>query len=83
MAGVKKKFYRVDWIDAASNSSWRSEEGAAGKRGTIDIVTVGHLVKHTKAEIILALSKDYNGQVADTIAIPKSCVTRIRRLRES
>lgn len=78
-----RHLYRVEWEDSASLGGWRTEEKILkDARTTVNIVSVGYLVRKGKQEIVLCQSYDEQGKINDTISIPVGCVRNIRRITE-
>lgn len=71
----------VSWVDSAVSGGWRSLEEFRGAAQLAQCVTVGLLIKKTKKLVVVAQSAAKDGDVADAIAIPISCVRSIRYLK--
>lgn len=74
------KLALVEWLDSCGISGWHT---LSGNDSASKCITVGTLCKDSEKEVVLALSKSDSGNVSDTIAIPKICITRIRYLKVS
>ena len=73
------KLVLVKWDDAASRSGgWHSLDEEDSIMGSI---SVGILCREDESQIVLALSSNKKGFYAETFAIPKRCVKRIRKLK--
>lgn len=73
------KLALIEWEDSSSClAGWHR----LGEDDSImQCITVGLLCREDKKQVVLALSRNECGLFADTIAIPKSSVKRIRLLR--
>ena len=68
----------IEWVDSSGCSGWHHfDEGDRISR----CVSVGILKYEDDEQIILISSRSDYGNVADSIAIPKVSIKRIRRLR--
>lgn len=78
---MKKSYslYRIDWVDAASNSSWTPLENYA-KPNDFNVHTVGWLIYEDKNYYVLAQNMSSAGNCADRMQIPKKWVKRVRKL---
>jgi hypothetical protein len=74
----------VFWVDSCSRGRWAGLDDYRKERPAI-CKTCGYLVAQTKTYITIALSQGdmtaMSNNVLDSISIPRSCVTRIRRLK--
>jgi len=77
---AQPRLIRVDWIDACSEGDWRSPERFESIE-SIPIRTVGYVVRSTEKEMVLAQSLSDSGRVSNTLAIPRGCICKVRRLR--
>lgn len=72
----------VTWVDAASTHGWVELRTDQEKpTGLIVCQTVGYLTSKTRREIRVAQAMDELGKVAESWAIPRSNVRKIRVLR--
>ena len=73
------KLALIEWSDAASRSGgWHylDEEDSI-----MECVSIGILCAEDDKQIVMALSKNEKGLYAETFAIPKSCIKRLRYLK--
>jgi len=78
---MKRKLVIVEWVDAASYSSWSDESNLIASSGTLRITTAGFLVRKTKKVVTVALNYDEQGRLADAISIPANSITKITAVR--
>lgn len=74
----KTKALLVVWRDACADYGWRFE--CTDREMTVQVVTLGWLVRETKTELSLALSVSASGKAADMITIPKAWIKKRRRV---
>ena len=69
----------IEWRDSASLDGWGHEEIS----GPMPCVTAGFLLRETDDYVVLvqSLALILNGEMDQQFAIPKSCITRRRRLK--
>jgi len=80
MSMPKHRLLRVEWEDSASRGKWhRTTE--IGRRATLQCESVGYVVRSDKHEIVLAQSICENEDINDTMAIPRGCIRKVRRLQ--
>lgn len=70
----------VTWRDSASRGKWDTLEEYS-KHEPCPCRTVGYLLKQDKRFTVIVQSQHTGGLVADSIAIPTACITRLRRLK--
>ena len=85
MTYKKNTLIEVEWLDAAANNGWHDDDKKAlvDDDGLIVVSTVGYFLRETKTSIQLSQSiahVDRNDR-AETQAIPKKVVVKIRKLR--
>ena len=76
MTKQKFKLYRVDWIDASSESGWKKLDNIDTSH--IYIHTVGWLIKETKDYLFLAQNLSSSYSYNDIMMIPKGWKVRKR-----
>ncbi len=74
------RLVRVDWDDACSNDRWRAQD-ALLRTERVQIRTVGYVIRSNRKEMVLAQSLSEAGNISSTIAIPRSCIRKVRLLR--
>ena len=74
------KLVRVDWDDACSNEPWRKAE-CLYRAECLQIQSVGFVLRSDKKEMVIAQSLSETANVANTIAIPRGCIRKVRLLR--
>lgn len=79
MSIPKHRLIRVEWDDAATTGNWRNPS-EMGREERLQCQSVGHVVRSNKQEVVLALSISESGNMSDTIAIPRGCIRKVRRL---
>jgi hypothetical protein len=67
----------IEWIDSCSNSGWRNPE----EDGISHIHSVGLLVREQPEYVTLSSSKGEYGKYSDMMSIPRSCITRMKKLK--
>ena len=72
--------FEIEWDDAASDSKW-AEIRYHQEGGVANCRTVGYLTAYEKTHIQVAQSLSSLGHAADSMCIPRGCVTRIRKVR--
>jgi hypothetical protein len=71
----------VEWEDATATGGWQDLRDIKGEPAMLQKVrTVGYLCRSDAQSVVLAQNVSDSDKGADTMAIPKSCVKRIRRL---
>ena len=71
--------YKIDWIDACSNSSWVSID-LMNEPEHHHVSSIGWLVKENKDYYVLAQNLSSNGNCADRIQIPKKWIRKVKRI---
>lgn len=76
----KRPLVEVEWIDSAMSYGWKAAGGVTRCR------TAGYLLKRGKKVIRIAMNqqdetRQHYGAVGEVMAIPMSCVKRVRRLK--
>lgn len=72
------KLVEVEWLDTACLAHWQ-EEGEIPE--LMECRTVGYLLRDTKRDITLACTHAADHGTISPITIPKSCITKRRRLK--
>lgn len=75
----QKTIVEVSWLDACVQGKWGRKDDYL-KEGPMLCRTAGYLLKKDKSVVIIVQSQSVAGGVADSMTIPRSCVTKIRRL---
>lgn len=76
------QLYRVKWEDANSAAaSWSAIENHTPK--LLEVNSCGWLISEDRRTLVLAQNLSANGSAADTIHIPKNCITRKYKLGHS
>lgn len=78
-----KKLYPlavIHWIDAARLRGWQHIEEIEHAKPS-EIVTIGFLVRETKAHVSISDSCSVEGSVSDPLSIPKGCILSRGRLK--
>lgn len=73
------KLYRVNWVDAASNSGWVHISDIKTPKDYL-VSTVGWLIYEDKNYYVLAQNLTSSGNVSDRMQIPKKWVTKVSKL---
>jgi hypothetical protein len=73
----KPRLVRVDWLDSAGSARWSAKR----KMTATHCSSVGWLTHKSKTTLTISASRNDQGDWADQTAIPRSVVTRVRRLR--
>ena len=74
----KLPIVEVEWKDANAGGGWRSREEYEKQRPSA-CRTAGYLLVRNRQHVIIIQSQDNKG-VADSITIPRSEITSIKRL---
>lgn len=82
---MKKEIYKIKWIDSQSDDGWSFYKERSNMLPMI-IHTVGYLIYENKTLIRIALSLGQNNdksnqQFNGTIAIPKCCILKRKRIK--
>jgi hypothetical protein len=72
---MKRKIIEVLWMDACTHTGWQSSDY---KASTVWVTTIGVEWENNKEYIAVALNIDEQGQPADIISIPKSCIKKVK-----
>ncbi len=67
----------VEWDDSCTTFGWQPPEA----KGTSRITSIGLLVKEDEREIILSTSRSEHGRVLDQVAIPRSAIRSMRKVK--
>lgn len=73
---VKSKVILVDWFDIAYGAGHWDPTITPAK-----VSSVGYLVRKTKKELIVAMSRAWDSDHGGLLAIPMGCVKSIKRLQ--
>lgn len=83
---MKPRPVLVEWFDAKVHDGWHEIDEHTAE-GPMLVSSVGYLLFRDKAKVVVALSVDDQNThgrktgAADSIAIPASCVKRVRTLK--
>ena len=77
---MKLKIVKVIWDDAADDG--RSWVKIGSFRGTVNVTSIGILIKKTKDTVIIARSMCEDGEACGVFYIPRGCVKSIEYLCE-
>lgn len=70
----------VHWVDANSHGGWATLKQYHDEKGVSEIESIGYLTKNNKQEVQLVQSRSKNGNVADSITIPKAWIISAKYL---
>lgn len=73
-----RKVVQVRWADIVAGGGWRSED-AARKSQPAACVSVGYVLRRTRSTLVLASSWSEDGEVLQTIVIPRGAVKSVRK----
>ncbi len=76
----KFPLYEIEWDDAASDGKWSSLEYHRDQ-GVAKCRSVGYLTVNEKTHVQVVQSVSHFGGVTDSISIPRSSVTKMRKIR--
>ncbi len=76
-----KHMVEVHWLDACTTSSWRSRAESLKLASPAHCRTVGYVLKATKKSITLIQSQGDNEDMNGSMTIPRSWVSKIRKLK--
>jgi hypothetical protein len=74
----KHRVEHIHWIDSHSRIAWIDESDVVPDRA--DMETIGAVIKETRDFIVVTHTRSGNGLVNDPFTIPKSAITKRRRL---
>jgi len=75
----KMRLMRVEWMDAASNDTWRGpEQIPPDGEACIHMETVGYVLRSSRKEVVLAQTKSETGKVSATMAIPRGSIIKMK-----
>ena len=72
---IRTKLVAVLWEDAAGVQRYWEQAVT-----TATVLSIGHLIRRNKKEVVLALSKSTDSDFGGSFAIPIGCVRKIRRI---
>lgn len=73
------KLVRVKWKDAASAREWWHDRDATCR--PIAVTSIGFVHKKTKTRIEIFSWRDKNGRMGGLSVIPRSGITKIKRIK--
>ncbi len=80
-ATVPVKLVKVTWVDAAfEGAKWLSVRSLRQSAGLVRCRHVGWVVRETKRVLVLASGLNQSGEASGVVAIPKSCILKLKRL---
>ena len=74
----------VEWTDAASTPGWNVLRDVLDDRGTVEVHTIGYLIRRTPKLIQLAQSYHASGddvRLGEPFSIPRGCVRKVTRIK--
>ena len=74
---MKRPIVLVEWEDAAFTGGWHPKSVT-----TSQCTTVGYLIEKTKVQVVVALNGCEDGGFGEAMAIPRTCIRSIRRIRK-
>ena len=81
MRKCKERFVCIEWEDASYNAGYY-EETATTHFHLMPCMTVGHLIKAGRKEVILAMDEFEDGDHRRTATLPRASVRKIRYLED-
>lgn len=78
---LKMPLVEIVWDDAATSGRWLSLKTYIEDRGIVECRAAGYMTKKNAREVQVVQQISKEGDVSDSVTIPRSCVKRIRRLR--
>lgn len=76
----KLPIVEVEWLDACVDGGWNPRATYVEKAKLVECRTAGYLLKSGKQHIIIVQSQDDQGKVTDSMTIPRSSITSLKRL---
>lgn len=73
---------QVVWRDHASSDSWASIAQHRERMTPVEVVSSGRLIGNHRSHIQVAQNVSEEGQAFNVLCILKSCIVRVRRLKE-
>ncbi len=78
----KNEILEIEWEDSSCHHGWCTASALDKDFEVEQCRTIGYFYKETKKSIRLSPAIDDNeGQRSDTWTVPKSCISKIRRLK--
>jgi hypothetical protein len=76
----KLPIVEVEWVDSRRNGGWSSREDYMDVE-VPDCRSAGYLLTSNRKHIVLVLNQDdANGNVCDSMTIPRSAIRKVTRL---
>ena len=72
----------VDWLDSVTTGGW-GRPRAFRKKGALRCRTAGYLFSEDEARLVVVQSQAENGDLADSMTIPRAAVLGVAVLREA
>jgi hypothetical protein len=77
---MKLHIYEVEWNDSAASGGWHKAQSYLALP-PVKCRTAGYLLENSKRRVLIVQSQNTEGFVSDGMNIPKSAVTKIKRLK--
>lgn len=73
----------VHWADSSFFGGWERRKAVVKQLAAKDLtcVSAGYLLHESKDRLVLGLSLSASGNACDLMLIPRSAITRVRRLK--
>jgi hypothetical protein len=82
MTQRKYPLVEIEWTDSCSSNGWGTPERHMSKYTISRCRSVGYLIERNAKHVIVSQSlSDDTGNAAEVLAVPASCIKRLRRLK--
>lgn len=77
-----KQIVLIDWVDSSTinKGAWTYPD-QIHPQPLCECISVGWIVRQDKSYILLAADETVDGPLARLIAIPRQCITKIKKLK--
>jgi len=72
------KLVKIEWLDIKTWPGWNEELVQEGKHVTLEVTTVGYLVRKTKTTVTISDSSPHIGNVT---VFPRGCIRTITEIK--
>lgn len=74
------KLMEIEWLDSATKGGWNHHDNYQEEAQTSLCKSVGYVLKDNKDMIVLVQTQSVTQNVTDSIAVPKGCIVKVRKL---
>lgn len=76
----KHRILEITWIDSAGFPGWQDRDDAVRQASPMKCLTVGYFMCEDQESVSINQTMSDNDSVDHVLVIPKSCITKRRRL---